>query len=175
MTMHSSPSDPSPLRPGARLPALRLPRADGAGEVALRAGHGRGSVVYIVPEREDEASRSYREALESAGAMLGRWKARLLVVLPGRGAEPAGGGEARRVSAAVDDGGILRRRLGIDPAEGTLLVADEWGVLYAAERSSDPGRLPDAGEISDWLRFIATQCPECGVPDEPGRGEWARG
>jgi hypothetical protein len=30
-----------------------------------------------------------------------------------------------------------------------------------------------AEEIEEWMKFLATQCPECGVIDEPGHGEWA--
>lgn len=32
--------------------------------------------------------------------------------------------------------------------------------------------LPDASEVVEVVRFIATQCPECGVPDTPTRGSW---
>lgn len=162
-----------PCAPGARLPPLRLPRADGGGDVALRAGLGRGSVVHVVPDPEDAAARRYRERLEAERGMLARWRARLVLLHTG-GVVGARGGDPRIVRL-VDDRGMARRRLGLSPAEGAVLIADEWGMIYAAECSPDVTGLPDVEEISDWLRFIATQCPECGVPDEPGRGEWESG
>ncbi|MGQ0814860.1 MAG: hypothetical protein ACT4O1_10400 [Gemmatimonadota bacterium] len=46
-------------------------------------------------------------------------------------------------------------------------------MVYFAKETTTFTDLPSAIEVEEWLRYLATQCPECGVMDEPGRGEWA--
>ncbi len=48
-----------------------------------------------------------------------------------------------------------------------LLVVDRYRQVYAVHDSADAGDLPDAHELSEWFRFLATACPECGVLDDP--------
>lgn len=56
--------------------------------------------------------------------------------------------------------------------EAAVVVADRFGVVYDQAHSRDANDLPDTAALIEWLRFLATQCPECGVPDEPGFGEY---
>lgn len=56
---------------------------------------------------------------------------------------------------------------GVRAGEDAILIADRWGEVYYGARGSAPDVLPDTTEIEEWLKFLATQCPECGVPDEP--------
>lgn len=63
--------------------------------------------------------------------------------------------------------------LGLGAGQSALIIADRWGLVYFAAQTTGFTDLPDADEVEDWLRYLATQCPECGVPDEPGHGEWS--
>ncbi len=47
-----------------------------------------------------------------------------------------------------------------------LLVVDRYRQVYAVHDAADAGELPDAHALSEWFRFLATACPECGVLDE---------
>jgi hypothetical protein len=52
-----------------------------------------------------------------------------------------------------------------------LAIVDRYGQLYAVTDAETTADLPDAHALTDWFRFLATACPECGVIDDPiGRG-----
>lgn len=48
-----------------------------------------------------------------------------------------------------------------------LLVVDRYRQVYAVHDATDAGDLPDAHALTEWFRFLATACPECGVLDDP--------
>ena len=48
-----------------------------------------------------------------------------------------------------------------------LLVVDRYRQVYAVHDAVDTANLPDATELREWFRFLATACPECGVLDDP--------
>jgi hypothetical protein len=51
-----------------------------------------------------------------------------------------------------------------------MLIADRYGQVYAVHQGAVDD-LPDAAALTEWFRFLATACPECGVLDDPiGRG-----
>ena len=54
-----------------------------------------------------------------------------------------------------------------DGAEHRLLVIDRYRQVYAAHDTVDAAALPTVHELSEWFRFLATACPECGVLDDP--------
>lgn len=58
----------------------------------------------------------------------------------------------------------------LDPDGGSthrLAIVDRYGQVYAVHEADDAGALPDAHALSEWFRFLATACPECGVLDDP--------
>lgn len=59
----------------------------------------------------------------------------------------------------------------IADAEGApahrLLVVDRYRQVYAIHDEADAADLPDAHALTEWFRFLATACPECGVLDDP--------
>ena len=63
--------------------------------------------------------------------------------------------------------------LGIPEGESALIIADRWGEVYFGRHSGTFADWPPPARIEEWIRFLAMQCPECGVIDEPGYGEWA--
>lgn len=76
--------------------------------------------------------------------------------------------EARRADFADWDG-----RLVVEAPDGSpghrLLVIDRYGQVYAVHDAAGTDALPDADALSEWFRFLATACPECGVIDDPVR------
>lgn len=78
----------------------------------------------------------YRASLDASAADFAAWDGRVLVLAP--------------------DGEPTHR----------LLVVDRYRQVYAVHDAPDAGDLPDAHELSEWFRFLATACPECGVLDE---------
>jgi hypothetical protein len=62
-----------------------------------------------------------------------------------------------RVHVAEPDGEAAHR----------LLVVDRYRQVYAVHDASTTDALPGPEELSEWFRFLATACPECGVIDDP--------
>lgn len=79
----------------------------------------------------------YRAALERHADEFGTWDGRVVVT-------EADGEEAHR-----------------------LLIVDRYGQVYAVHDATDSASLPDADALTEWFRFLATACPECGVLDDP--------
>lgn len=80
---------------------------------------------------------AYRAALEESADAFAGWDGRVRV------AEPDG-----------------------QPAH-RLLVVDRYRHVYAVHDATGPGSLPDVDALTEWFRFLATACPECGVLDDP--------
>lgn len=160
---------PTPPEAGDRLPTVDLPTP--AGPAPLRAPERGSPVIFLPSVRTSEKLERWTERFLAAANDFSAWYARPLLVLADSDADTAT--RQDRVERVADPDGALRERLGIAREESALLVADRWGVLYHVTRTPDPDALPDTAEIEEWLRYLATQCPECGVIDEPGYGEWA--
>lgn len=157
---------------GGRLPPLVLPRAGDGVRVAWRASQRGAPVVVFLADLE--SGRGYVRKLQDREAELRVWSGRPMVVLPvgAGGGEGAPGSLGDGVELLADPDGEAHRRCEVGKGEAALFIADRWGQVYLAERAPSESDLPDVGEIEEWMRYLSTQCPECGVPDEPGRGEW---
>ncbi len=157
---------------GDRLPPLTLPRAEDGAPVVWRAPRRGAPVVVFLATRD--AGRAYLRDLAAAEPEFRVWYGRPIVVLPTglelRSVVPADAADT--LTVVSDPGGEAHRRCGVGEGSAALFVADRWGQIYLAARTGDETELPPTDEIEEWLRYLATQCPECGVPDEPGRGEW---
>jgi hypothetical protein len=143
-------------RPGRRIavgdmlpPLPSLAAATGA--AAAPQPTPRDALVLVLLPRDSSAWAGYVAALDDAAADIRHWYARIVVA-------PAGAAS-----------GVL----GLDPRSAALLIVDRYGQVYHVAEAGEDGQLPDVAEIEQWTRFLATQCPECGVIDEPGQGEWA--
>ena len=146
-----------------RLPPLEL--SGTAGTVALRAPELGSTVLLLVRDEALERARAYITTIEQHAAEISDWYARVLLVteheqahtmLPNARAAPEAWYE-----------------LAMPPEDSALIIADRWGEIYFAQHTRTFTDLPTAKEIEEWTRFLATQCPECGVIDEPGHGEWS--
>jgi len=113
--------------------------------------------------------------LTQAHHSLGVWAGRPLVIVPAsveNAARLVGSVDGVPFPVLADPDGDVRRRLGVPADRAALVIADRWGVVYNAVEADTARDLPPVDEVIEWVRYLATQCPECGVPDEPGRGEW---
>jgi hypothetical protein len=165
---------PQRLGAGDRLPPLVLPAAPEGEPRDLRAPSRDALVLLLLPRRYD-AWTGYLDGLARAAGEIEHWYARVRVVVAG-GLEPATElhGQLRgRLTVLADAGQEAFRRMGMTPGGAALVIADRYGQIYEVVEAGAPGELPLAGEIEEWTKFLATQCPECGVIDEPGHGEWA--
>lgn len=67
---------------------------------------------------------------------------------------------------AAWDGRVIRAEPDGRPAH-RLLIVDRYGQVYAVHEADDAADLPTPDALTDWFRFLATACPECGVIDDP--------
>lgn len=164
----------SPLQVGDRLPPLHSRVLPDGGAVAWRAPAQGALVVVFLGSPAGEGAQTYLRELAAEAPEFRIWNGRLLVVLPpgGEGASGVPQSVSLPFPVAVDPEGEARRQCGVAEREYAIIVADRWGQVYHVARGASTDALPGPAEIQSWLRFLATQCPECGVPDEPTREEW---
>lgn len=71
----------------------------------------------------------------------------------------------------VDEDGGIHRSAGAVDGQGqpstAIYVTDRFGEVFAVYRGADGQVMPTGGDIVEWLSFINSQCPECGVPEWP--------
>lgn len=157
----------SPLPVGSRLPSL-ISRAE-SGELRWR-DPAKGSTVAVFLQSGDRAAdQDYLDELAAASPDFGLWDGRVIVVMPDAGPEHSGarGGDRAGSLSVVTDLTGEAEHCGVGRGEDAVLIADRWGQIYHGARGSSPEALPGPDEITEWLQFMATQCPECGVPDQP--------
>ncbi len=75
------------------------------------------------------------------------------------------------LEAGADEFAAWDGRVVVTDADGEpahrLLVVDRYRQVYAVHDATSAADLPDAHALSEWFRFLATACPECGVLDDP--------
>jgi hypothetical protein len=42
-----------------------------------------------------------------------------------------------------------------------VIVGDRWGEVYNVQAAARAADLPPADELSEWVRYVQVQCPEC--------------
>jgi hypothetical protein len=67
-----------------------------------------------------------------------------------------------RIVVAERDGAPMHR----------LAVVDRYGQVYSVTDAETTAEMPDAAALTEWFRFLATACPECGVIDDPIGRAW---
>lgn len=122
------------------------------------------------------------EHLVTLAPDLRAWGARVVAIVPPNAADASAGPRASirpppaervdPVAVVVDDQGRLRTAAGLDDGQVGLLVADRFGVVWNADVRHDHD-LPDDAELVVRARYLAIQCPECEVMDDPVHPDWA--
>lgn len=152
-----------PLQPGSKLSAL----TDADGRVVWRPQYTRNPVVLAVLHGGAcERCAEYQDELIAARPDFDAWDGRLVVAeethpgRQGRGTSDAAG--ARDVRAAPDAGGASGAVTVPDTFGGAprVVVADRFGDVYHVHEGGPAHELPEPRALEEWLRFIATQCPE---------------
>ena len=71
----------------------------------------------------------------------------------------------------VDEDGRIHRSAGAVDGQGhpatAIYITDRFGEVFAVYRAAEGQAMPRARDIVEWLSFINSQCPECGVPEWP--------
>lgn len=143
------------LKKGAILPSAELP-ATGGGSVRLDLHRGRRNLVLFLthPSGCAGCEEKLRE-LAAGRAELAAEAAELLAVVPG--AEPEAAELKGRLGLPFP---VLADAAGSLGNEGTLVVADRFGEIFACTRAGQQHELPSIPEIVEELAFIGVQCPE---------------
>ncbi len=157
------------LSVGDRLPPVQLSSAHG--RMVLQSQPRRNLALLLLPENL-AGWMDYLEHFRRAAPGFREWYGRPMLVLSKADGDLLSEGGDDAVLAAADPERVLAGRLGMEPGQAGLLVADRWGEIYHLTRAWRAEDLPRVEEVEEWLKYLATQCPECGVPDESGHGEW---
>ena len=120
------------LKSGDRLPDVQVQSVDGD-MVSLRT-HSRLATVLLALHPDCGKCSAYRDDIAAHAQQLREWDGRVLAVGP----HAASGIEAPSV-----------------------LIADQWGELAVVENAGEQHEFIEVQEVIDWLRFLATKCPEC--------------
>jgi hypothetical protein len=155
---------------GARLPAVSLAPVAGRPVELRRTAHESSVLVFVHPDCD--ACRAYVERLEGWADRLAAWGGCVLVVA-------ADHSQARSLALAVDStvlcdaDGRARGGAGLSPHGAAVVVSDKFGIVYRVELAGAHHEFLDPGELLEEIRYMGSQCPECGVPDDPLSGEEA--
>jgi hypothetical protein len=144
--------------------------APGDGTIAALQPTPRDALVLLVLPQHVEAWTDYLYALDRTAADIRDWYGHVVVIVTGRDAPAlrAARAAAPGLPVLVDAEGTVHQRLGVAAAHAVLLVVDRYGQVYDVVEADAAARLPDPPQLEQWTRFLSTQCPECGVIDEPG-------
>lgn len=146
-------------RVGSRLPMLRLATAPSGAPVDLRRWGREATVLVWIDDSSCERCRAYVQELDRHREDFAAWDGRVIVVVP------APLEEAARLKRDLDlhliVAGDPEHRSPLAGAEGpALLVADRYGDVYYVTEADARHALPGPRELEEWLKFLATQCPE---------------
>ena len=140
------------LNPPLRLPDITLPDAREGTSVRLRtAGDRSVLIVMIHPDCSDCAT--WVEKLAAQKDEIGSWKGDVRLV------ESRGTERSYPFSVLVDP----EQRVGqaVKLAPPAVIVADQWGEIHEAAEAGDEHRFLPIESAVEWIRHLATTCPEC--------------
>jgi hypothetical protein len=165
MVHRNMPDTPQPaIVPGVLLSGVSLPSWPTRAMVNLRSGHGPRALVTLHSAACRECRHYLHVDLASGADQLAEWGGRLAAVVPGQV------GSANELAETT-----LEAMQVLGDPEGKLatgramvVITDEWGEVCFVADAGAGHDLPILGEIEDWVRFLAIQCPECEGPE----GEW---
>ena len=150
------------LTTGQQLPDFTLTRADGQGSIQVRPPGRKGIILVLLHGPACDVCRDYVQSLGHLAAEIEEWDGRIVLV-SGAADDSDSSALFEAPSAfhqARDDARRVVDRTGVTPP--AVLVADQWGELFAVEGAGeDHTFLIQPEEVVEWLRFLATSCPEC--------------
>jgi hypothetical protein len=145
------------LKRGDRMPPLLLQAADNGKAVALRE-ESRVATVLVILHGGCEPCAEYLAAITQRSTEIREWDGRVVAAVVG--SQPSMPEPVRDsvVQVTVDADEQLQQSGAATPA---VLIADQWGELFMVEGAGTAHAFPEPGEIVEWLRYLAIQCPEC--------------
>lgn len=151
------------LAAGSRLPTL----VSADGRVVWRPQYTRNPLVLaVLHDMECEPCADYRRDLIAARPDFATWDGRLVIAAPHAEATPAATaatGEAVRKTGAPRADAVPTGAVTVPDTFGgapRVIVADRFGDVYHVHDGGPAHALPEPRALEEWLRFIATQCPE---------------
>lgn len=158
---------------GERLPAVALETVDGQLVDLHRTRHE--TSVLVFPHPRCDACSGYVARLAALADRLDAWGGRVLPVVPAA-AQAQDLYQQAGSLVLVDADGRCRAGVGLPAEAAAVVVADRFGTVYRSVLEGDDHELIEPDELFEEIRYMGSQCPECGVPDEPLRGEeaWTR-
>jgi hypothetical protein len=120
--------------------------------VRLRPPGRLNPVVAALHGAGCEACRAWLDRLATAADELREWDAHVVVIAPAEIPEAP-------FPMALDADGVFAARTGLCGA--ALVIADQWGEVAHVAGGGEGHGLSEPAEIVEWVRYLATQCPEC--------------
>ena len=141
-------------------------------KVWLSDYRGRANLVLIAAD-DDEQTTELLSSLASEYPTMEELQAVVLLVV--RKTREAASSKANGLKlpylTLIDSDGRIHSDLGAVDADGNtqtaVYVTDRFGEVFGIYRLRDGALLPSVKEIVEWLEFVNSQCPECGVPEWP--------
>jgi hypothetical protein len=128
---------------GGRLPSLSADE-----HVLWRPRYTRNAVVLaVLHDSACEPCARYARRLQEAISAFAAWDGQLVLALPDRADHEA---TVAGTSTVPDTFGGAPR----------IVVADRFGQIFHVEEGGPAHQLSEPRALEDWLRFLATQCPE---------------
>lgn len=143
--------------PARKIPDLALATRSGTPR-RLRPIGRRSPVLVLVHAGVCDACAAFIHRLRAASEMLHEWDGDVLVITPER-LDGSGDASADPFPVLSDPEQRLASSLALTPP--ALVIADQWGEVHETTEAGDEHRFPTVDEIESWLRYLATQCPEC--------------
>ena len=147
--------------PRRRLPDLSLPAAPEGNLQPVRAPGRRAPVLVLLHGSTCAACRDYVDLLASAHAALQEWGGSVGVLLPEPISDANQFHEQRRLPFPVLADPEQRLVRASQVAPPALVIADQWGEIHHVTVAGPEHAWPSPAEVTEWLRFLAMQCPEC--------------
>jgi hypothetical protein len=149
------------MRKGDRLPSVTL--RTGSGEREFRLRPARGPRVLVAMHQADcEECIGYVKEITSARKPLEDWGADILII--SREAIPANDTVLMGLGVPV----LEDLKHVVAHGRLTVIIVDQWGKVYFASEPDGVHGGVTPEEVTEWVKFIAIQCPECEGPE----GEW---
>lgn len=151
------------------LPEFTLPTSEGSPARVSDLRGRRNLVLVFAGEPANDAWLALASALAQREKDLSREEAEVLLILEADVSEAAGFKARENLPFCVlaDADGRCHAQFGVGAgamSPPVLYLTDRFGEIFSVQPAAQALPLPAVREILEWLAFINSQCPECGVP-----------